>query len=65
MGGIGGKKGRNGRVLVQVWLPKELVKRLEHACIDLERKRHEVIEEIMTSGIDALAPPATGPAEGA
>ena len=39
------------RVLLQVRLPKDLVKRLDHACVDWEQSRAELVEELLREGL--------------
>lgn len=47
-------EGREDRVLVQMWVPKELAKRLNHVCIDLERRRNEVVAEVLEAWLSGL-----------
>ena len=39
------------KVLVQVRLPKDLVKQLDHLCVDWELYRAELIEQILREGV--------------
>lgn len=39
------------RVMLQVRLPKELVKQLDHACVDWERTRAALVEQLLREGL--------------
>lgn len=51
------KSERDGRVLVSAWIPKDLVKRMDHLRIDLEiPTRQEMLERIVREWMSAPAP---------
>ena len=39
------------KVLVQVRLPKDLVKQIDHLCIDWDLYRAELVEQLLREGI--------------
>lgn len=44
------------RVLVQVRLPRELVKRLDHLAVDKDQTRQALVEDLLKIGLQVLTP---------
>lgn len=48
------------RMLVQVRLPRDLVKRIDHLCVDWDLYRVELIEQLLQEGLKTWdGPPAS------
>ncbi len=43
--------GESERVMLQVRLPKDLIKQLDHACIDWDLYRAELVEQLLRKGL--------------
>jgi len=48
----------NGKVLVQVRLPKDLVRQIDHLCVDWDVYRAQLIEQILRERVKTYNGPA-------